>query len=339
MPPKKQVSAEAQKQADALYKKHVNLTVKQLNFVARKLRTRYRGTYLEYQDFAKLSRNSYLHRLMELAGGAKLPTNRVVGRARKGVIALEKAIKSKNWSRIPQALKTADIETARFRNAQNRYFKDFSGGANRAIVTAKIGQTAGFISLGVLCVTFAGGPVALATTLEAGTAGSAAVAASTGGMLSGALKSFAKDAGRAIAGEDVGASQVIVNAVKGSLFDGVLGLICGPLANGLGKKIARSAAGSAAAEEIAVAVSETTKVHARIIVGATKKAIVDLTGPFVTRHSRDIAKKIALKLKGTETKAQVDAITSQTVVEDPRFKKEVKEAVTKKLAKEKEKAR
>lgn len=338
MPVKSAMSREDEKAMEAFLKKQEGEAIKALELVAKRFRRRFDLTEHFWTGLSKDRKSDLSSEVgfffIELAGGASFPRAHLMNDAKKDLVALEAAIKSRKWAKIEKLLKQAEIRINRFHKETNEYWNDISSGATRAITITKFAQGAGMVATAVLCTTFAAPTVAARLAVlgvtEATAAGLAlpAAQAAAGGMIATQINGVASGAGKLAAGEKIDPYKSGMAHLKDTVEAGIFGLFAGPFGKWLNVKIAGTALSQLEGKALQAALA-----RGRLAPAASKKIIEAVWKSYWSKSGKKVTKTVVKKMRGNENVEAVTLMVMQEAAKDPKFQKAFLEELEKQMKK------
>ena len=321
MPKSPKMSPEDEKQLEVFFKKKEKEAVKALEVMAKAFRKRHDLTSHLWKGLDK-DRNSHQvgFLFIEVFGGATFPRIHLMNDSRKDLIALEKAIKKRDWKKIPNLVKTTELRINKFHKTTSEYWNDISSGSTRAIFWTKFAKGVGMAATVALCTTFAAPAVAARLALLGVAEGSitlAAAQAAAGGVLATQIKGVASGTGKLMAGTKIDPYKSGMAQLWETVEAGLFGLITGPASRFVNSKTAKTAA---------------TQLKSRATVAQVKSALERTWDAMGKSKAKPISKSVAKAMSGKESIEQVNDLIIMEAVKDPKFKKKLLEELELEMA-------
>ncbi|TLP68953.1 hypothetical protein FEE96_01305 [Parasedimentitalea maritima] len=179
-------------------------------------------THQDYLDTAMLKdgvMNAVAQAIIITAGSVNMPDMKIISRSIKATGGLERAIASKDLTKLDKALPEAEAAINAFNAEIQRFLKDFTGSAQTTATVLTITSATCFAVVGALA----------APVLVTGAGMSATAAAVTSGASVGVLQSASQELGKHASGMKV----TVWGSVQSIVIDGTIG----GLTAGIGNKI------------------------------------------------------------------------------------------------------
>lgn len=292
-----------------------------LNSVLRGYTDKYDVAKKFYDDLSK-QRAQFLYCVLEVTSGAKFPAFSIVSRAAGSLSTLQSAIKGQKWAQMQKAIAAAEKDINRLDREIKGYFNAFKAGATATIEVVKFAKTQGFIAIGILATTFAGGPMAAYMGLKGLVA--AGTGAAIGGFIKAQIDTVVTCVGRELDGQDVNYGKVLIKHCEKTTKAVGIGLfIQGPCAKLINAKLVKSVFASKYMDK------QNLEVLGRLTAAEARTLLI----AFWNRDGKKVAKKnskfIGKKLKGKETEAQVFERVLGDAVQSKEFKAFLKKEMSK----------